>query len=1337
MMLNKLDFESGLKQDKSNFKPDQLLINAPITSGKPNLFGPTPNLASGGYAPSQFENRQGSAQGGSQNQMEGKSKRDLLWEQKRKQKQDIINPPIMKDEGNSAGFLDQMNPASRQKLVMPQNRNENNFQKAIVFEQPKALIEMPQNIQNQQPRGMTPQNIDFPKSLPPPQIQNSFSDPQDYGNQFEYRQPIKQESAGIWNQVQQNVNEHIPKQNFSQFNDPYFNQQPQNMNIDNNFSQKSLQNQFVLPNNQNNFNNVPPMHDQFSQMNMNQFSQQPMTQNDYPIANSNRNMPQQHQNLQQQQNQAQSNQVQQQRLNQEEKKKREKEDRIKREREELQKNMNYNPFGRGGSGAPVKDTQGNIMAQRRPMNDNYQQNNQMQQRGTPQMMPNYQPLNMPPQQMMNDPYAMQGMQNMQPPFQNQNQFQPQGMMLGQPIVQQQFMGYGNDIPPMQMIQPTILPAQQIQLPNQFQAPLPLPSPQQFSMQNDFGISPGIGMIGQGIQNQSPFQNQGNSKLRAPDPAMQYLSGNNDTFKDNSKFSQKDQAPPSTEVNQGLGIGGFGEFQKDREKDQKKELNNVLRQQMEEQKRRKEEEVRKKKEEEAREEDRIRRERQKIEEEYKMEENKKKSKFNEIQQANAQAVQNKGAEKKKNIVQMDDGPMQNYVVDKGNQKLDLFGNGGPVIQSQELVNNNMDQFQMQQPPQMQPNPAISQTRIISEISNELKSNFIEEIGKLRNEMNSQQRAFREQLERLKVETNQSNDQKSQALTEIEKVKNEIRAQRETERLQELKLMNALEKHNPNRIVPPMEVLQNYDKPGSFPSQNKQPPIKQSSLPTQMKQDNSFSQPYQNQETFNGIQMNSSFYNNQQKRPGGSRQDSRDSQRRKEINNYEKMFFNNMNNGPSSLPQKSQSQSRDQKRPEYNLKEEKLVSFNQDYFNPDVKSLNPYEQPGKFNAPRHEPKIMKRGESQIQTVQQIDFGASLDGQSNFMPIGGPLGIGGNNFTENPQKGGQFQNNNNFNPPIQGKENKQSNGLNYMNQLKDMGAGNIRLDTEGAEDTMDFVERIMNGGEKKKPAEKKQDERLADKFDGNFDFNLPQIPAYEGIQNDYIKKESKPQQNQFNSIPQNNLKNESPDIFAKGLGAYAYGGNNPTGQSLDGTMNTIGTLNSINLDNLNKKNEDRMAKLGLAYDSLEMTQNTQVNYGEPKNINKNDKGYSNPFNEPTSYKPQVQDSSDLKNFDNILFDLIKSDKTQDPNRGGSQSGKIPHLNQRNSQANMQYMRDTRDQFMAPKLGHIDEDGGEDFEGTFKAYKPKNQESNYNSKNDAFKMPTDIRRYDSFLDNNDLALD
>lgn len=39
----------------------------------------------------------------------------------------MLNPPIMRDGGSAAGILDQMNPASRQKLVMPQAKNENDF----------------------------------------------------------------------------------------------------------------------------------------------------------------------------------------------------------------------------------------------------------------------------------------------------------------------------------------------------------------------------------------------------------------------------------------------------------------------------------------------------------------------------------------------------------------------------------------------------------------------------------------------------------------------------------------------------------------------------------------------------------------------------------------------------------------------------------------------------------------------------------------------------------------------------------------------------------------------------------------------------------------------------------------------------------------------------------------------------------------------------------------------------------------------------------------------------------------------------------------------------------
>ena len=50
----------------------------------------------------------------------------------------------------------------------------------------------------------------------------------------------------------------------------------------------------------------------------------------------------------------------------EEKKRREKDEKVRKEREELKKNMDYNPFGRAGAGAPIKDNQGNLVRKPNP-----------------------------------------------------------------------------------------------------------------------------------------------------------------------------------------------------------------------------------------------------------------------------------------------------------------------------------------------------------------------------------------------------------------------------------------------------------------------------------------------------------------------------------------------------------------------------------------------------------------------------------------------------------------------------------------------------------------------------------------------------------------------------------------------------------------------------------------------------------------------------------------------------------------------------------------------------------------------------------------------------------
>lgn len=111
-----------------------------------------------------------------------------------------------------------------------------------------------------------------------------------------------------------------------------------------------------------------------------------------------------------------------------------------------------------------------------------------------------------------------------------------------------------------------------------------------------------------------------------------------------------------------------------------------------------------------------------------------------------------------------------------------------------IHENQNNFQQQPPHHFnhQPTPpmfseqnhgAIDESRIIKDISKELKHNLQEELDKLRQEMNSQQRAFREQIERLQHEANKSNGRKEEALMEIERVKADLRAHRDSEREKE--------------------------------------------------------------------------------------------------------------------------------------------------------------------------------------------------------------------------------------------------------------------------------------------------------------------------------------------------------------------------------------------------------------------------------------------------------------------------------------------------------------------------------------------------------------------------
>lgn len=67
-----------------------------------------------------------------------------------------------------------------------------------------------------------------------------------------------------------------------------------------------------------------------------------------------------------------------------------------------------------------------------------------------------------------------------------------------------------------------------------------------------------------------------------------------------------------------------------------------------------------------------------------------------------------------------------------------------------------------------------------------------------------------------------------------------------------------------------------------------------------------------------------------------------------------------------------------------------------------------------------------------------------------------------------------------------------------MENVGRNNVRLETESAVDTMDFVNKIVNKGKTgggELPSRSNVPGGFAERVD-TFDFNFPVIPPYEGI-------------------------------------------------------------------------------------------------------------------------------------------------------------------------------------------------------------------------------------------------
>ena len=134
--------------------------------------------------------------------------------------------------------------------------------------------------------------------------------------------------------------------------------------------------------------------------------------------------------------------------------------------------------------------------------------------------------------------------------------------------------------------------------------------------------------------------------------------------------------------------------------------------------------------------------------------------------------------------------------------------------------------------------------------------------------------------------------------------------------------------------------------------------------------------------------------------------------------------------------------------------------------------------------------------------------------------------------------------------------------------------------------------------------------------------------------------------------------PDIFTKGYVA-SYLQQSPH----EKTNTSIASLNSLALDKINQRNEDRMQRLGLAMNDrgdistsgLDFTQNSLIKGGDDH----------------------------LKKVDNVLFDILRS-KEPPPSQG--QSRRLPSANR---------FGNGPSSYLPPKMGPVFE---EEYEGTFK---------------------------------------
>ena len=106
MQLSKDAFESALAQDMQQLAVSN--VSNPVNDKK-SMFGPQTDLQG---LPLQQQNQPAPT---------GKTKREILWEQRMAAKKNAANPPAIGGQGNN--LIDQMNPAARAHLIRTPEQN--------------------------------------------------------------------------------------------------------------------------------------------------------------------------------------------------------------------------------------------------------------------------------------------------------------------------------------------------------------------------------------------------------------------------------------------------------------------------------------------------------------------------------------------------------------------------------------------------------------------------------------------------------------------------------------------------------------------------------------------------------------------------------------------------------------------------------------------------------------------------------------------------------------------------------------------------------------------------------------------------------------------------------------------------------------------------------------------------------------------------------------------------------------------------------------------------------------------------------------------------------------